>query len=172
MSNVRQHQPTLMPAAVAPLRNAPNRKASSAGFCRRISAELGVHRLPVLPLYWQEPERFPYVIAAGSEIVGFALVREVGAAPQFEMAEFYVMPSRRRIGIGRRAACELFAIHRGSWQVNAMPSSAQAQAFWASVLPRARPCLARPRPMSPNPSIERTSQRPLRALWSTAHVER
>ena len=24
----------------------------------------------------------------------------------------------------------------------------------------------------PNPSIERTSQRPLRALWSTAHVER
>jgi hypothetical protein len=27
-------------------------------------------------------------------------------------------------------------------------------------------------PMRPNPSIERTSQRPLRALWSTAHVER
>ena len=25
---------------------------------------------------------------------------------------------------------------------------------------------------APNPSIERTSQRPLRALWSTAHVER
>jgi hypothetical protein len=26
--------------------------------------------------------------------------------------------------------------------------------------------------VTPNPSIERTSQRPLRALWSTAHVER
>ena len=26
--------------------------------------------------------------------------------------------------------------------------------------------------LKPNPSIERTSQRPLRALWSTAHVER
>jgi hypothetical protein len=26
--------------------------------------------------------------------------------------------------------------------------------------------------VTPNPSIERTSQRPLRALWSAAHVER
>jgi hypothetical protein len=28
------------------------------------------------------------------------------------------------------------------------------------------------RRQAPNPSIERTSQRPLRALWPTAHVER
>ena len=28
------------------------------------------------------------------------------------------------------------------------------------------------RSLWPNPSIERTSQRPLCALWSTAHVER
>jgi hypothetical protein len=27
-------------------------------------------------------------------------------------------------------------------------------------------------PVSSNPSLERTSQRPLRALWPTAHVER
>jgi predicted acetyltransferase len=79
-------------------------------------AELGVQSAyPYLPLYWQEPDRFPYVIGAGSEIVGFALVREVGPVPQFEMAEFYVIPSRRRIGIGRAAASELLALHRGSW---------------------------------------------------------
>ena len=114
----------------------PEQEGLICGLLAAYLAELGVQSAyPYLPLYWQEPERFPYVIFAGSEIVGFALVREVGVAPEFEMAEFYVMPSHRRIGIGRRAACELFAIHRGSWRVNAMPGNAQAQAFWASVVP-------------------------------------
>ena len=135
MSNVRQHQHTLMPAVAVALAT-PEQEGLIYRLLSAYLAELGVQSAyPYLALYWQEPERFPYVIVAGSEIVGFALVREVGAAPHFEMAEFYVMPSRRRIGFGRRAACELFAIHCGSWRVNAMPSSAQAQAFWASVLP-------------------------------------
>ena len=67
--------------------------------------ELGVRSAyRYLPLYWQEPERFPYVIVAARKIVGFALVRQVGSAAQFEMAEFYVVPRQRRRGIGRSAA--------------------------------------------------------------------
>jgi predicted acetyltransferase len=98
-------------------------------------AELGVpSAYPYLPLYWREPERFPYVIVAGSEIVGFALVRKIEAAAQFEMAEFYVVPTHRRIGIGRRAACQLFAMHRGSWRVSPISNNVRAQAFWVSVL--------------------------------------
>ena len=119
----------------------PEQEGLVCGLLSAYLAELDVQSTyPYLSFYWQEPERFPYVIAADDEIVGFALVREVGTDPSFEMAEFYVMPGHRRVGIGRKAVWELFAIHRGSWQVNAMPSSAEAQAFWASVL-SANSCL-------------------------------
>jgi predicted acetyltransferase len=114
----------------------PEQEGLIHGFLSAYLAELGVQSAyPYLPLYWREPGRYPYVIVANSELVGFALVRTSGVGPQFEMAEFYVMPSHRRIGIGRRAACELFVIHCGDWQVKVMPGSPQAESFWASVLP-------------------------------------
>ena len=116
---------------------APEQKSLMFGLLSAYLTELGTPSAPYpyLPLYWREPERFPYVIVAGVEIVGFALVRQVGVASEFEMAEFYVVPGHRRAGIGRRAARELFAKHRGTWRVDAAPSNVQAQAFWASVVP-------------------------------------
>jgi hypothetical protein len=39
---------------------------------------------------------------------------------------------------------------------------------WRTPLPSVRG----PHTVASNPSIERTAQRPLRALWSAAHVER
>jgi predicted acetyltransferase len=124
-----------MPAVTVALASS-EQQGLIGGLLKAYLAELGVEEAyPYLPLYWQEPNRLPYVIGVGNELVGFALVRDVEVAPLFEMAEFYVVPSYRRLGIGRAAVSELLALHRGSWRIDAVPRNVQAEAFWASVIP-------------------------------------
>ena len=59
-----------------------------------------------LPLYWAEPGRHPFFIEADGERVGLVLVREVESRSYTKMAEFYVRPQSRRIGVGRAALDE------------------------------------------------------------------
>src|SRR5690349_3267507 len=51
--------------------------------------------------YWSEPERVPFFIEADGEIAGFCLVRLRGR--DWTIAEFTVVPGRRRNGVGREA---------------------------------------------------------------------
>ena len=87
----------------------------------------------------------------------------------------------------RAAACaQVLAIPapahpNGNWRLEALPKNfaAKATACQSHVTLQGRRCTASRnlfsgvfRTVSPNPSIERTSQRPLRALCAAAHVER
>ena len=100
-------------------------------------AELGADpAYPFLDLYWSEPlERFPYLITHQSKPVGFALVRWSG---RFEMAEFFVHPRARRLGVGGSAVRLLLSQHSGPWFVSVFPGSAQALSFWKAALSRRR----------------------------------
>lgn len=90
--------------------------------------------------------RFPYLIYAGNEIAGFALVIDecplTGRKPCWFMAEFFVLKACRRHGIGRAALRAALALHPGDWHIAVPQANAPAKAFWTAALfeyaPRAR----------------------------------
>ena len=87
-----------------------------------------------LPLYWREPHRFPFVIWAGGELAGFALVQRgsqlTGAADVWDVAEFFVLRAWRRHGVGAKAADALWRRMPGLWEVRVGERNTGAQGFW------------------------------------------
>ena len=71
-------------------------------------ADVGLHGefgYRYLDHYWTESGRQPFLFRVDSNWAGFALVREM---PPYDMAEFFVMQKYRRVGVGRRAAVDVF----------------------------------------------------------------
>ncbi|MFC2014414.1 GNAT family N-acetyltransferase [Chloroflexota bacterium] len=77
--------------------------------------ESGIYRYPYLDHYWREAERYPYIFYSASEIAGFALVRQDGE--QWHIAEFYVLPQFRRLGLAMTCVTEIFRKHPGDWEI-------------------------------------------------------
>jgi predicted acetyltransferase len=91
-----------------------------------------------LPLYWIEPDRFPFLFQVDGKWAGFALVRrmvEIKKDPApYSIAEFFIMRKYRRQGVGERAACCLFDRFPGKWHVAEIPENIAAIRFWRRVI--------------------------------------
>jgi predicted acetyltransferase len=92
-----------------------------------------------LPLYWSEPEkRFAYLIRCDSEVAGFALVTRGSSAiddlGDLDVAEFFVLRSYRRAGLGRHAAFLLWDRHPGRWIVRVSEMNRGALPFWEGAI--------------------------------------
>ncbi len=91
-----------------------------------------------LSTYWTEPGKYAFMLKAGQEWAGFALVRanheEKGI--DFSVAEFFVLRKFRRRGVGERIARQLFDRFRGAWQVEQLAANTPAIAFWRKVIAR------------------------------------
>ncbi len=92
-----------------------------------------------LPLYWAEPERrFAFLIQASGRIAGFAFATRgspMSDDPEdLDVAEFFVLRSHRRSGIGRHAARLLWDRIPGRWIVRVSEGNGLALAFWESVI--------------------------------------
>jgi predicted acetyltransferase len=89
---------------------------------------------PYLAAYWQERERFPFLIRVDAALAGFALVRQrsllSGAPDVMDIAEFFVLRGWRRRGIGRTAAHTLFRGFPGRWEVRVLEANVGALPFW------------------------------------------
>ena len=88
---------------------------------------------PYLPLYWEEPDRFPFTLWRDGEVAGFALVRRIierECGPVMQMAEFYVVPAHRRQGLGSAAAAALWRRFPGAWEFQVHAPNQAAQRFW------------------------------------------
>jgi predicted acetyltransferase len=87
-----------------------------------------------LPLYWSDPDRFPFLIRVEGKLAGLALVKrgsEVsGNEAAWDMAEFFVLRGCRRRGVGRLAAQEVWRLLPGLWEVRVMQSNPSASVFW------------------------------------------
>src|SRR4051794_4867727 len=86
---------------------------------RIVPGEDGRFGYQKLPLYWTEPDRrFPFLIRFGDRIAGFALVTRGSPMSQdpdvLDVAEFFVLKSYRRAGVGRAAAYQLWDRLRGA----------------------------------------------------------
>ena len=65
---------------------------------------------------------------------GLALVQ---TGPPADMVEFFVLRKYRRVGLGRRAAAEIFRLFPGEWTVRQQHHNAVATSFWRTAIPYA-----------------------------------
>ena len=88
------------------------------------------------------PETWPvfgYIVYDGTTPAGFVVLEDHGnesgaAARSYDVHEFFVIPTRRRSGIGRRLAVALFDRFPGEWTVKQLPTAAEARAFWRAII--------------------------------------
>lgn len=89
---------------------------------------------------WDDPRRHHYLIRAGGQPAGFAMIDEVdesiltGQRNIILMREFFVLRAYRRQGVGRSAACRAFELFPGRWEVFQLQENRVAQAFWRRVI--------------------------------------
>jgi predicted acetyltransferase len=91
-----------------------------------------------LSLYWKEAGRHPFLIKASGNLAGFALVREgslnSGAEDIRDMAEFFIIRGRRRLGIGMKAAHTLWSRFPGKWEIRVRDQNRGAKEFWSKAI--------------------------------------
>ena len=98
------------------------------------------HREPDQIAHWfGDPNTFPLIIVKGSEPVGFARVlRAVASAAQpridYRMAEFFVLRTRRRLGIGQTAVQLILSRFAGRWEIVEYLRNTAAVSFWRRVV--------------------------------------
>lgn len=93
-----------------------------------------------LPLYWEEPERHPFLVRIDGRLAGFVLAKrgsEVsGHENVWDMAEFFIVRGFRRRGIGTEVAHEVWRRFPGLWEVRVMQSNHSAAEFWGRAITR------------------------------------
>jgi len=92
-----------------------------------------------LAAYFSQPDRnIPWLIFRGSSVVGFVLVTRgspVSDDPEvLDVAEFFVLRSQRRHGVGGRAAQQLWARLPGQWTVRVSEGNHAGLRFWPAVI--------------------------------------
>ena len=92
----------------------------------------------VLPLYWSEPDRHPFLLKIAGKLAGLVLVKKgsevSGNAAVWDMAEFFIVRGCRRRGIGTEAGHEVWRRFPGMWEVRVMETNVSAQHFWAGAI--------------------------------------
>ena len=110
----------------------------SEAFAVRLGAD-GRFGYPRLMSYWSEPEtRFPFLIRKNDQLVGFALAQRgspMSDDPEvFDVAEFFVLRSERRSGVGARAAALLWDCLPGRWIVRVSEANLGGLPFWTRTI--------------------------------------
>jgi predicted acetyltransferase len=86
-----------------------------------------------LPLYWSEPERYPFLIRVDGKLAGVVLVKR-GSRDCWYIAEFFVLRAYRRSGIGTQVAHAVWRRFPGRWEVRVMAANLAGQRFWAAAI--------------------------------------
>lgn len=90
--------------------------------------------------HWLSPGRWGYIISAAGHPAGFALVNAVsptGRTIDFNMSEFFIARKYRRQNFGTRAVHDIFARHRGRWEIGVIQPNVGARAFWPKAITQA-----------------------------------
>jgi predicted acetyltransferase len=97
----------------------------------RADGRFGYERLP---LYWKEPNHYPFLITVNGDLAGFVFVRRgsqiSGDEDIWDVAEFFVVRGYRRLRVGMKAAHEVWKKFPGKWEVRVINRNQRAQKFW------------------------------------------
>lgn len=87
-----------------------------------------------LDSYWEDQDRYPFLILAEGKLAGFALVRKgsgiASESDTWDMTEFFIVRGLRRLGLGTRAAREIWNRFPGKWEVRVIDLNQKALKFW------------------------------------------
>lgn len=86
-----------------------------------------------LDQYWYDDSCHPFFITVNGHIAGFVLVHKYGLLGENRnvVSEFFVMRKYRKLGVGRKAAHEIFAAFpSGGWEVSELPENTPSHTFW------------------------------------------
>lgn len=101
-------------------------------------SECGYYGYKYMDNYWTEAGRMPLLIRVDGKLAGFALVRACSEYSDMPVphciGEFFVMKKYRRRGVGRTAACRVFDMFPGNWEVSQWKNNLPAQRFWRRVI--------------------------------------
>lgn len=99
--------------------------------------ELGVdgrYGYRYLPLYWIEPDRYPFLVKMNGKLAGFVLIKRGSEisdnAMIWDMTEFFIVRRYRRYGIGTHAAHEVWRQFPGLWEIRVMERNHSGHTFW------------------------------------------
>ena len=102
------------------------------------AGEFGEREPELMARWFADDSSHPLLILKNDRPVGFALVsrplRQHRATIDFRMAEFFVKPKERRLGIGREAALLIFNRFNGTWEVSEFLYNKPAVQFWRRVV--------------------------------------
>ena len=84
-------------------------------------------------LYWEEDNRYPYILKCNDEIAGFVLVR-LNEDGYYEISEFFVLNKYRKMGAGKYMANQVFEKYHGKWEIRTLLKNERAQNFWRNVI--------------------------------------
>ena len=88
--------------------------------------------------WFGDPNTFPLIIVKANDPVGFARVLRAvaGAATRidYRMAEFFVIRTRRRLGIGQTAVQLILSRFAGRWEISEYLRNTTAVNFWRRVV--------------------------------------
>jgi predicted acetyltransferase len=91
-----------------------------------------------LPLYWKESSRYPFFITMNDHLAGFVLLRKgsqiSGDADIWDVTEFFILRGYRRLGVGMKAAHEVWKQFPGKWEVRVIDRNQKAKEFWARAI--------------------------------------
>lgn len=100
--------------------------------------EDGRYQYPYLGHYWEDPARYPFLIRVDGQLAGFALLRvesdPMSGQQAMDVAEFFVLRSYRRQGIGARAAQRLWDLFPGQWHIRVLNSNQVGYSFWKETI--------------------------------------
>lgn len=88
--------------------------------------------------YWLDQRRFPFLVAVDGQVAGFVLVQQGSQISEdstvWDMAEFFIVKSHRRHGIGTAVARAVWNRFPGPWEVRVMQSNRDALLFWSAAV--------------------------------------
>lgn len=88
--------------------------------------------LEYFDLYWSEKDRYPFLVTCKERPIGFALVNKIGTSSNVDwnMAEFFIIRSCRKKGIGSYVAHQIMQNFPGTWEIAVIPENQNAFSFW------------------------------------------
>lgn len=98
------------------------------------------HREPDQIARWfGDRNAFPLVILKTAERVGFAMVARTTPPPdppgvEYRMAEFFIVRTSRRLGVGRTAVNLILNRFAGRWEITEYLRNPDAVSFWRRVV--------------------------------------
>jgi predicted acetyltransferase len=103
-----------------------------------VMGEFGDREPDLMARWFADDSSHPLLILHDRQPAGFALVSRP-TVPQrqnidFRMAEFFVIASRRRLGVGRDAATLIFNRFAGRWEITEFQRNAGAIVFWRRIV--------------------------------------